>query len=228
MALHGALMEHGTAQAGSAYAFPDVHAFAPFYTLQPNPRTAAAQVDLWARLVLEYCAAHHCFELSVSTVWERTPDLFCERKLDRALSRDMLRVVFAYMVDKGRAMYDPPLPRGYKVPRVGHIEADRRMHALSVAAAHAQPSYDVEHGSRIWVYWRTPTEWGDVLYAWIKETGQIRSVLTLYELEHSPFALRTHMPLVMLKQALDTLVARRRAQMFSSDAHDENLGIKFV
>lgn len=221
--------EQGTAQAHGAYTFPDVHAFAPFYTLQPNPQTAATQVDLWARLILAYCAAHHRFELDVSGVWERTSDLFCERQLDRALSRDMLRVIFAYMVDKGRAAYDPPLPRGYKVPRVGYVEADRRMHALSVAAAQAQPTYEVEPGSRIWVYWRTPTEWGDELYAWIKDTGQSRSVLTLYELEQSLFVQRAHIPAVILRQALQTLVARKCAQTFRTDAaQDENFGIKFV
>lgn len=103
----------------ASYSFPEVHAFAPFYTLQPNAQTMALQVDLWMRLILSYCAAHRRFQLDVDGEWERTSDLFCHRELDRALSPDTIRLIFAYMVDKGRAIYDPPLPRGYKAPKVG-------------------------------------------------------------------------------------------------------------
>lgn len=214
----------------ASYSFPEVHAFAPFYTLQPNAQTMALQVDLWMRLILSYCAAHRRFQLDVDGEWERTSDLFCHRELDRALSPDTIRLIFAYMVDKGRAMYDPPLPRGYKVPKVGQVEPDRRTHALSVSAARALPTYHVEPGNKIWVYWHTPSEWGDQIYAWVKDTGQTRVVLTLYELQHSVWVERQGLPPHMLRQALDTLVVRKCAQIFGSSATegDENLGVKFV
>ena len=212
------------------YSFPEVHAFAPFYTLQPNAQTMALQVDLWMRLILSYCAAHRRFQLDVDGEWERTSDLFCHRELDRALSPDTIRLIFAYMVDKGRAIYDPPLPRGYKAPKVGQVEPDRRTHALSVSAARALPTYHIEPGNRIWVYWHTPSEWGDQIYAWVKDTGQTRVVLTLYELQHSVWVERQGLPPHMLRQALDTLVVRKCAQIFGSSATegDDNLGIKFV
>ena len=220
-------------QDDTPFAFPGVHEFAPFYTLQPNPETAAIQVDLWARLILSFCAAHHRFQLEVGGAWERESDLFCHRGLDRALSPDTVRLIFAYMVEKGRAAYDPPLPRGYKVPRVGQVDADRRMHALSVAGLRTLPALQVEPGSKIWVYWNTPTEWGDQLYEWVKQTGQNRSVLTLYELQQSTFVQREQLPPAMLMRALETLVARKCAQIFEgtepTDGGDhENLGVKFV
>ena len=34
----------------------------------------------------------------------------------------------------------------------------------------------------VWVWWRRPEEWAEVLSGWVEETGQKGSVLTLYEL----------------------------------------------
>lgn len=217
----------------SAFVFPSIHAFAPFYTLQPNPQTAAAQVDLWARLVLSYCAAHKHFTVEVDGAWERASDLFCHRGLDRALSPDMIRLILARLVEQGRAVFDPPLPRNVKPMKVGMVEADRRMHALSFAAATQAPGYHIEPGSKVLVYWHTPDEWGDLLYDWIKETGQNKSVLTVYEIEHGTFVQREQLPHAILMLALRSLAARGCAQIFggseATDAEaDGNLGIKFA
>lgn len=217
--------------AAPAFEFPRIHGFAPFYTLQPNPDTAATQVEMWARLVLGYCQAHKRFFLQAGGEWERTSDLFCHQKLDRALSPDMMRLLFSYLVQQGRAAYDPPLPKGVKPLRVGQVEADHRMHALSVSGARAIPAGTSEPGSRILVYWHTPSEWGDLLYEWIKQTGQNRSVLTVYEVQHSAFVEQHALPLPMLMAALRTLSARGCAQLFNgSEAAgvDEQLGVKFV
>ena len=80
------------------------------------------------------------------------------------------------------------------------------------------------------MYWRTPDEWADELYSWLCNTGQNRSVLTMYELLHSRFVEDEHLPPMMLKRALQALVAKKRAQIFggTEGVHDENLGVKFV
>lgn len=39
-----------------------------------------------------------------------------------------------------------------------------------------------KEGDVVWVYWRTPEEWAALVEAWVEETGQKGSVLTLYEL----------------------------------------------
>ena len=220
-----------TTMSAPDFEFPRIHDFAPFYTLQPNPETAATQVEMWARLVLSYCRAHKRFVLQAGGEWERTSELFCHRTIDRALSPDMVRVLFAYLVQQGRAAYDPPLPKGVKPLRVGQVEADHRMHALSVAGAEAVPAGTSEPGSKIWVYWHTPSEWGDVLYEWIKNTGQNRSVLTVYELQHSAFAEQHALPLPILMLALRSLAARGCAQLFGGTeaaGEEEQLGVKFV
>lgn len=37
-------------------------------------------------------------------------------------------------------------------------------------------------GDVFWIYWRTPEEWAEMVEAWVEETAQKNSVLTLYEL----------------------------------------------
>lgn len=226
-------MRLSAAMTTPGFVFPREHDFAPFYTLQPHPATAETQMDMWARMVLSYCAAHKRYVIDVNGPWERASELFCHRTLDRALSSDMIRLILAYLVDKGRAEYDPPWPKHVPALRVGAIPADRRMHAVSAASATEAPAYQAAPGSRALIFWHTPSEWGDKLYEWIRETGQSRSVLTLYELEHGAFCEREQLPRPLLLRAISTLVARHCAQMFggtdpTEGATDENLGVKFV
>lgn len=214
------------ATSGETFAFPPIHEFAPFYTLQPNSQTAETQVDMWARLVLSFCAAHRRFQLDV----RGDGDLFSNRTIDRALAPETIRIIFARLVDWGRAAYEPPVPRGARVPRVGSVETSRATHAQSAAVALTAPATVDTPGSSILVYWRTPDEWADELYSWLCNTGQNRSVLTMYELLHSRFVEDEHLPPMMLKRALQALVAKKRAQIFggTEGVHDENLGVKFV
>jgi len=157
-------------------------------------------------------------------------DLFSNRTIDRALAPETIRIIFARLVDWGRAAYEPPVPRGARVPRVGSVETSRATHAQSAAVALTAPATVDTPGSSILVYWRTPDEWADELYSWLCNTGQNRSVLTMYELLHSRFVEDEHLPPMMLKRALQALVAKKRAQIFggTEGVHDENLGVKFV
>lgn len=123
----------------------------------------------------------------------------------------------------GRAVYDPPLPRGAKPPLLERIAAGPRTNAQSAAAAAAAPTYGKggatanEDASRILVYWRTPDEWGEELYTWVRDTGQNKGILTVYELAHGDFAQRLgirEFPLQLLRYAIDTLTRKGRAQLF--------------
>lgn len=155
----------------AAFPFPAEHAFPPFYTLQLNPDTARVQVEMWGRLVLQYCAAQSRFLLQADGVWERTSPLFCNRAIDRALTPTMIRIVLAHLVDEGHALYHPPLPKGVHPPRVGAIEADRLTHAQSASAAAAAPARSGAAGSpanAVLLLWKTLDEWGDALYEWVR------------------------------------------------------------
>ncbi|KAL8826396.1 MAG: hypothetical protein Q9191_003823 [Dirinaria sp. TL-2023a] len=78
-----------------------------------------------------------------------------------------------------------------------------------------------------WVWWRRPEEWAEVFAAWVEETGQKGTVLTLYEIvnglpsEDQEFHA---MDREVLQRSLGILVKRGKAQVFGSE--DEQ-GVKF-
>lgn len=57
-------------------------------------------------------------------------------------------------------------------------EGDRRVEWIGAKGG--------KDGGAVWVWWRKPEEWADVISAWVEETGQKGVVLTLYELMSGP------------------------------------------
>lgn len=82
-------------------------------------------------------------------------------------------------------------------------------------------------GGKVWIYWRRPEEWAEMLERWVEGTGQKGAVLTLYELVESDAVRREEwagMEGDMLRKSLNVLVKRGRAQVFGQG---EDLGVKF-
>lgn len=78
-----------------------------------------------------------------------------------------------------------------------------------------------------WVFWRRPEEWGDVVAAWVEETGQKGVVLTFYELVNGEGTRGEEfheMDQELFQRALSTLVKRGKAQVFGGEGAE---GIKF-
>lgn len=78
-----------------------------------------------------------------------------------------------------------------------------------------------------WIYWRRPEEWANSIAAWVDETGQKGSVLTLYEIvegEASETQEFHGMDMVVLKKGLAILAKQGKAQVFG--ANDQQ-GVKF-
>lgn len=160
-----------SASSSSGFAFPPMHSFAPFFTLQRNEQTRTSQLAAWTRLVLDYCQAHRVFALDVDGAWERTTGaggLFRNDKLQRSLEAEAQRVVLGALVDQGAAAWDPPVAVARGALRVG---------GGSKAGAANKPL-----GNRVLVYWRRPEEWAEQIYAWISNTGQNGSIMTFFEL----------------------------------------------
>ena len=155
---------------GGRFVFPAEHQFPPFYTLQPNVQTASVQVDMWAQLVLAYCAHESRFWLDAAGAWERTSPLFCNRTLDRALSPAMIRIVLAHLVKQKHAIYHPPLPRGIRPPELDTIVPSRSTQAQSVGTASRPALSSPEEAACnvVLVLWRSPEAWGDSLYQWVR------------------------------------------------------------
>lgn len=155
----------------ASFAFPPLHNFAPFFTLQRNEQTLASQLATWTRLVLDYCQANRIFVLDVEGAWERTTGaggLFSNEKLQRSLNAEGQRIVLSALVEQKAAVWDPPivrapsrvLPTGKSTP----ITSSKQL------------------GNRALIFWRKPEEWGEQIYSWISATGQNGSILTFFEL----------------------------------------------
>merc|ERR1719367_2261401 len=76
---------------------------------------------------------------------------------------------------------------------------------------------DSSDASRLLIFWRSPSEWGDLVLRWAEELGRIGSVETVYSLiegddtEGEEFY---GIPRELMMVALQELVKRRRAEIF--------------
>ncbi|EFY90500.1 hypothetical protein J3458_000629 [Metarhizium acridum] len=82
-------------------------------------------------------------------------------------------------------------------------------------------------GDVVYVYWKKPEEWAALVEAYVEDTAQKGSVLTLYELTDGEGTRGTElhgMDSEVLLKALNVLVKRGKAQIFGSE---DSLGVKF-
>lgn len=77
------------------------------------------------------------------------------------------------------------------------------------------------------VMWRTPEEWGKLIYKWAVDTGHTNTVCTLYELTEGDDTKNTEFHGIenwLLLRALKTLEQQRKAELISFDGNE---GVKF-
>eukprot|EP00761_Pharyngomonas_kirbyi_P008562 gb/GECH01008574.1/.p1 GENE.gb/GECH01008574.1/~~gb/GECH01008574.1/.p1 ORF type:complete len:177 (+),score=54.81 gb/GECH01008574.1/:1-531(+) len=82
---------------------------------------------------------------------------------------------------------------------------------------------------RCLIYWKTPEEWGDMLFNWAVDNGLTDTVCTLWELMHGENAEGTEfyeMNEHVLRKALKHLEKQQKAQVFAGSSA-ENQGVKF-
>ena len=79
--------------------------------------------------------------------------------------------------------------------------------------------------TRAHVFYRTPAQWGETIYAYARDNGLVNAVCTMYELTESeesegqPFH---NLDQEVLVKALKTLEVQKKAEIFGS-----NEGVKF-
>jgi ESCRT-II complex subunit VPS25 len=81
--------------------------------------------------------------------------------------------------------------------------------------------------SAAWIWWRKPEEWGALIAAWVDETGQKGTVLTLYELVQGEATEKQEfygLNMDVLQRSLNTLVKKGKAQVFGTE---DQQGVKF-
>ncbi len=212
-----------TAAAAADFKFPQEYFFPAFFTRQTNLTTHHAQLRTWSALVLAYARHHRLFRLRLSEAAES--DLFCHRRLERRLQAPDIRELVDAMVRDGSAEY-----------------------AVGGTAA----AQDGERQDVVLVYWKKPEEWAALVEAYVEDTAQKGSVLTVYELSEGDGTRNTGMffllvvtttcytverPVLMvnktelhgidsevLRKALNILVKRGKAQIFGQE---DSLGVKF-
>ncbi|OTA80925.1 hypothetical protein M434DRAFT_25372 [Hypoxylon sp. CO27-5] len=192
-----------------SFEFPREYNFPPFFTRQTNLTTLHAQLEKWSSLVLAYCRHHRLFRLSLS--YEGTPheELFRNRRLGRSLRLADAREVLDFMRREGRA---EPVGSSSGSGSGGGIGSG---------------SSKEGGGDVFWIYWKTPEEWAALVEAWVEETAQKNSVLTLYELTEGEGTRGTEfhgLDPELLQKALQVLVKRGKAQIFGQE---DQQGVKF-
>ncbi|KAL6820474.1 ESCRT-II complex subunit domain-containing protein [Trichoderma sp. SZMC 28015] len=189
-----------------SFPFPREYFFPAFFTRQTNITIHHAQLTKWSALILAYARHHRLFRITISAAAES--DLFFNRGIDRRLSPPDIREVLDFMRKDGRAEFLRP-----------DGAADASSSSASAAAAAG--------GDVVFLYWRKPEEWAALVEAFVEETAQKGSVLTVYELTEGENTRGTEfhgMDSQVLMKALNILVKRGKAQIFGSE---DSLGVKF-
>lgn len=78
---------------------------------------------------------------------------------------------------------------------------------------------------RAHVYWRSPEEWGSLIYTFVKDRGMVNTVCTFYELTEGADTVdqKFHgLENELLIKSLKTLEIQRKAEIFPDDE-----GVKF-
>lgn len=78
-----------------------------------------------------------------------------------------------------------------------------------------------------WIWWRRPEEWANLIAAWVEDTGQKGSVLTLYEIVEGDATENQEfhgMDMEVLRKGLTVLTKQGKAQVFGTD---DQQGVKF-
>ena len=154
------------ADSPSGFKWPREYAFPPFFTRQPNSQTHHAQLLKWSALVLAYCQHHRIFKLSLSG--------------GAAATGGGGGGAAAAAAGPGTAATAEELFYNKKIDRRLHVEDAREV--VDFMGKNGQAEWVGAGKDVAWVFWRTPEEWAAMVEAWVDETAQKGTVLTLYEL----------------------------------------------
>ena len=151
----------------AAFEFPREYYFPPFFTRQTNLNTHHAQLVKWSALVLSYCQHHRIFKLPLSptAASSSTAAPAGGGSNPTASAED---IFFNRRLNRRLALQD-----------VKEVIDSMRSEGR---AEYVGDGDGAGGGDVVWIYWRTPEEWAALVEAWVDETAQKGTVLTLYEL----------------------------------------------
>ncbi|KAK8142169.1 hypothetical protein MY1884_006840 [Beauveria asiatica] len=119
--------------------------------------------------------------------------------------------------------YNRRLERRLQPPDIRElIDAMIKNGEAEYLAASQEQTQDV-----VLVYWKRPEEWAALVEAYVDETAQKGSVMTVYEISEGDGTRNTELHGIdaeILRKALNILVKRGKAQIFGQQ---DSLGVKF-
>ncbi|KAI0594133.1 ESCRT-II complex, vps25 subunit [Biscogniauxia sp. FL1348] len=216
------------------FEFPREYHFPPFFTRQTNLITRHSQLEKWSALILAYCRHHRIYKLSLSlsvaggggSGGEEHEALFHNRRLNRRLGAADAREIVDFMRKEGRAEYVNN-NNNSSGGGLGGIVGGMTGVGGEDGGGGGGSGSGSGAGDVVWVYWKTPEEWAGLIEAWVEETAQKNTVLTLYELTEGEDTRGTEfygLDPDILQKALQVLVKRGKAQIFGQE---DQRGVKF-
>lgn len=188
------------------FTFPKIHGFPPFYTKQQNSTVLENQLNEWCSLILAYCEHYRIFSL----------------------------LPLGAAMGEQANISKPPLFKNNEVERTAPPELvksifNHLIHKLE-RGAYANPK---QQDAGILVFWRTPEEWARILHDHVDKTGQLGSILTVYEMtlldELAVDESFRNIDYNLLILVIDVLVKQGRAQVLRADDGSNRIeGVKIV
>nr|XP_045595575.1 vacuolar protein-sorting-associated protein 25-like [Procambarus clarkii] len=117
----------------------------------------------------------------------------------------------------------------FKNPSINRsLPADSIMVVLEELAKRGNLEWTDKTRRRGFLFWRSPTEWGQLIYKWAQSTSHINSVCTLYEISQGDDTADEEFHKLdgdVLLKALKTLEVSGLAELID---FDDNKGVKFL
>lgn len=177
------------------FEFPKIYSFPPFYTKQQNATILENQLNAWSDLVLLFCEYYKVYTLlnHGSVLSQQSP----EAQIPALFQNKQL----------DRAALDDFV----------HDILNHMIHK-SGRAEYVDPK---KRELGIFIYWRTLAEWANLLYEYVDRTGQLGTVLTVYELtkleDLAPTEPLKDIDPVLFERVVAVLVRQGKAQILLAD-----------
>lgn len=113
----------------------------------------------------------------------------------------------------------------------GRLSPEAIRSILDTLESKGNVEWQDEKKERCLVMWRTPQEWGQLIYQWAVDCGLGSSVCTLYEIHSGEDTTEQEfhgMELWMIKRAIQALARLGKAELIQgSNADGSDAGVKF-
>ncbi|KAG0674929.1 hypothetical protein C6P40_002551 [Pichia californica] len=208
------------------FEFPKVYNFPPFFTEQPNSNTFQSQLEQWKDVIIKYCKFNKLFALSITgkPLESEKDELDNYEDNDEEIDDDD-----DDDNDNEVGNNDFSIFKNDNINRTVSNQFIRKIYEFLIESEAGEwiDLKNKNHG--ILIYWYGIEEWSQILYDWIDNTGQLNSILTIYEIRKGNLSINQefyNMNNHMLIKILNNLVNQGKATIMK-DENNNIVGVKF-